>query len=200
MKKFLQIIFIFLISINTSFADNSIKGGIEYYWTTTTQNERDEKIVDVRNSLFSNSVIEEYSNLNLKEKFKNRLYDENRDLHLLLVKNGKLKQDKEILAGFYAFGKILAVYAVTYLNEPHYAYYYDLFGNLLYVDYSVKPYPEYPTEIYQFKITNSKLVAATYSPQENEQYMYDAKKKFLGVWYKKNLYNKKGKVVMTREI
>lgn len=173
-----------------------IEMGITFDWISKTQLQRDENIKQIQNILFDNKTVFKYSKKEfnttysefLKQKDYLKLYED--------ISNGKKEDKDRYYCGFYV-GKLLIAYGIQYKNNLKNIYYYDAMGALRWVDIFSLAYPKLPYWSYQY-YRNGELVAAYYYVSEYDQYVFDAKKKFKGRWYKDKMYNRNAKVIITR--
>ena len=201
MKNLFLCIFllIFVVSnINTSFAsETQLEGDISFDWTTKSQLERDENILKIKNIIYKDNIIEKYSKREFKSLYKNYLKDADRNKHYVEITSGKKQNETERLAGFYVNGeKLLYMYGIQYKNDIYTTYYYDMLGNLRYIDKMSENYPNYPYYSLQYRI-NGELAGAIYFTAYDTQYVYK-KGKFKGIWFKDTMFNAKAKKIMSR--
>lgn len=174
----------------------TIEASVTFDWISKSQLQRDENINEIREVLFGNSFTEKYSRNEFKSKYAEflkekdylTLYDE--------ISKGKKEDETRNYCGFFV-GKLLIAYGIQYKNNMKNIYYYDVMGNLRWVDVFSENYPEFPYWSYQYYKTGE-LVGAFYYVSDDDQYIFSPEKKFKGRWYKDKMYNKNAKVIMTR--
>lgn len=88
------------------------------------------------------------------------------------------------------------MYGVQYKNDIYTTYYYDLMGNLRYIDKMSENYPNYPYYSHQYRI-NGELAGSIYFTSYDTQYVFK-NEKFKGVWFKDTMFDSKAKKIMTR--
>ena len=199
MKKLfnLLIFFAFILSPSIASEQEIIQGQINFDWLTKSQLERDENIEVMRNILYEQDVVSNFSKTEFKYVYQNNLKDKNTKIHYMQILSGVKHTETENLAGFFTLkDKILYAYAIQYKNNPKTIYYYDTLGNLRYVDKLSDNYPNYPYYSHQY-YKNGKLVSSIYFTAFDTQYMYK-NGKFIGVWFKDTMFNSKAKKIMTR--
>ena len=173
-----------------------IEAGVTFDWISKTQLQRDEKIEEIQNILFTEQTAIKYP----RKKFKNMYADYWREKDYLnlyeQISNGKKEDKDRYYCGFYR-GKLLIAYGIQYKNNVQNVYYYDAMGHLRWVDVFSSNYPKFPYIAYQY-YRNGRMAAAYYYVSDYDQYVFNPQKKFKGRWYKEKLYNRKAKVTMTR--
>lgn len=194
MKKILT--FLALISISLSVCAQTIEGGVSFDWISKTQIQRDENIKQIHDILFSGETVKKYPKNELKKMYEPFLKDNNHLKNYEEIANGKTEDEKCKYSGFY-WKNILVVYGIQYKNDLTHNYYYDAMGNLQFVDTFSPNYPNFPYYSYQYRI-NGQLVGKFYFLSAYDQYIYSPEGKFMGRWYKENMYNRNAKVIMTR--
>ena len=183
-----------LVLVCPALAQGVIEGGIQLDWPLVNQEERTKAIEYYRDLLFKDVVYRID-----KEKFAEHRKDPNAGDNRFFLKNGiKIQPDRE-LAGFYLLDKVLYMYGVKYYEDKYNIYYYNAVGGLELYDVLDRPHDVYPRIAYQYR-KNGKLAGASYYISEYDQYIFDAKGRFKGRWYGSRLYDKKAKVIMTREL
>lgn len=198
MKKLL-IFFIAVFALSdTVFAEDLIlNGNISFDWVTKSQLERDENIAEIKNKIYSNNIVEKYKKNDFRLKYSDFLKDKDRNKHYYEIVNGQKENESERLAGFYLKGeKIMYMYGLNYKNDIYTTYYYDMLGNLKYIDKMSENYPNYPYYSLQYRI-NGELAGAIYFQSYDTQYVYK-NGKFKGLWFKDTMFNSKAKKIMTR--
>lgn len=201
-KFFLVIILIFAFcSFNNALAQEQAKvleGKASFDWIIKTQDEREQKIEEIRDLIFSEGTVLKYDKKVFRaqnEKYwKNSTYLTDYEL----IKAGVREDNGRELCGFY-WKNLLIAYGIQYKNEPEHVFYYDSLGNLRWLDKVSSAYPKYPYWSYQYD-KNGRLVAVYYNLSGDDQYVYTPDRVFQGRWYKENLYDKNAKIVMTRSV
>ncbi len=197
MAKVVKFIFILLLSFShISLAQDFLEGKATFDWVLKTQDEREQKIEEIRDLIFSEGTVLKYNKKSFKAEnadfWKNKTYLNDYEL----IKSG-VKEDKERnLCGFY-WKKLLIAYGIQYKKTPENVYYYDSLGNLRWLDKVSSSYPNYPYWSYQYD-RSGKLTAVYYNVSGDDQYVYTPDKQFQGRWYKDKLYDKNAKVILTR--
>ena len=207
MKRFIIILCVLLIgniSLSADFEQNIpqevnqpiITGGIEFDWLEINQSDRDAIIDKHKNELFTDDTVYKYAKKDFREMNKDFLKDKDYQRHYMLVINKVKETDDENLCGFYK-GKLLISYAIQYKNDLRKVYYYDVLGNLRYVDNMSENYPNFPYSSKQYRV-NGTLAGAIHFESHDLQYVFNNNKSFKGVWYKDKMFNNKAKQIMTR--
>ncbi|HSA07427.1 MAG TPA: hypothetical protein P5556_09635 [Candidatus Gastranaerophilales bacterium] len=192
--KRLICIFTLLLLISGSAQAKTLEGGVDLNWPLLNQEER-EKTINYYKDLLFKDVKYKIDKETLKPFKKDAKLLENR----ALLKNNIKKTDDRELAKFYFFNKVFIIYGVKYLEDKFHLYYYNVAGGLEYFDILDKPHDEYPHISYQYN-KSGKLAGISYYISEYDQYIFDDKGKFRGRWYYSKLYDKKAKVILTREL
>lgn len=173
-----------------------ISGSVEFDWLSMEQNDRDSIIAKYRNELFPDDTVYKFKKKDFKEVFKDFIKDSDYKRHYMLVSNNVRETNDENLCGFFK-GKLLVSYAIQYKNDLKTVYYYDVLGNLRYVDTFSDNYPNFPYTSKQYRVSG-KLISAIYFISHDLQYMYRSNETFRGIWYKDKMYNSKAKQILTR--
>ena len=215
MKKIFTVIltiFIFNMGLIPAFSENMgpveppieevldskvIKLEASFDWVNMSQIQRDEKIKEYYDLLFSDETQTKISKKEFKEKYKNFLKDNEQKEHYRRAKNGVTELKDCFLCAFFIKDGILISYGVQYKNDMRHAYYYDAYGHLRYVDEMSENYPEFTYYSRQYR-TNGKLVSAIVFENHDTQYMYNPNGTFKGLWYKDKMFDSKGKQKLTR--
>ncbi|MBR1680968.1 hypothetical protein IJ707_04160, partial [bacterium] len=136
MKKLFLFISLILFCASANADENLVLQGLATFdWATKTQFERDENISKIKNILYKNDMVVKYKKNELKEEYKNFLKDKEFEKHYIEISNGQKQNETERLSGFYTKGgKIMYMYGVQYKNDIYTTYYYDMMGNLRYID------------------------------------------------------------------
>ncbi len=197
MKKLFLIIAFFTVMLPVFADETVITGGVSFDWTTKTQLERDENIEKVKNIIYNTNIIKKYPKNALRNEYKDYLKDKDLKKHYLEITNGKKQNETERLAGFYTNGdKLLYMYGIQYKNDIYTTYYYDMMGNLRYIDKMSENYPNFPYYSHQYRI-DGKLAGSIYFSAYDTQYVFK-NAKFKGLWFKDTMFNSKAKKIMTR--
>lgn len=207
MKRFIAVLIILLmgkVSLSADFdqvipQENNqtvITGGVEFDWLEITQNDRDAVIAKYKDELFPEDTIYKYTKKDFRQMYKDFLKDKDYQRHYMLVSNNVTETDDENLCGFYR-GKLLISYAIQYKNDLRHVYYYDVLGNLRYVDNMSENYPNFPYYSKQYRV-NGTLAGAIHFESHDLQYVFNNNQSFKGVWYKDKMFNNKAKQIMTR--
>lgn len=170
--------------------------GVSFDWISKTQLQRDENIKQIQEILFSDKTVMKYPKKVFKEKYESRWKDPDFLQHYEQISAGKKEDDERNYCGFY-WKNVLVAYGIQYKNEMENVTYYDALGNLRWVDVFSKDYPKFPYWSYQYA-RNGEMVGAFYYVSDYDQYVFSPSKKFMGRWYKENMYNRNAKVIMTR--
>jgi hypothetical protein len=177
-------------------ADLTLKGGVDFEWVSITQIQRDAQIDEFRQQVFSGENILKYNKSDFKTEYKDFLNDPDYKENFWTVRNeGKTTQNAELCA--FHWHDVLYMYAVKYRNNTGKVYYYDTKGRLQYVDVMSGDYPDFPYTSKQYRISG-KLVSAIYFASHDLQYLYEPDGKFKGVWFKENMYDRRGLKTLTR--
>lgn len=197
MKKIVLLILLILF-INPVFAEDTVlQGVVSFNWANKSQFARDKNIEEIQNIIYKDNIEKKYPGNSLKLIYKNYLKDYNLKMHYDEITEGKKENQNERLAGFYKFnGKIMYMYGVQYKDDKYTTYYYDLFGNLRYIDRMSKNYPNFPYYSHQYRITGE-LAGSIYFTSYDTQYVFK-NGKFQGVWYKDTMFDAKARKIMTR--
>lgn len=175
----------------------TLETGITFDWISKTQMQRDENILQIQNTLFSDSTILKYPKKAFRVEHKEFLKDENHLNNYQEISNGKREDKDKKYSGFFLKNGLLVAYGIQDKRNMTSIYYYDAMGNLRYVDKSSANYPKFPYITLQYNM-DGELVAAFYYVSDYDQYVFSPDKKFKGRWYREKLYNRKAKVIMTR--
>ena len=208
MKKIIiSILFIFLAlpAISKQKAENpstleestiTIEAGVSFDWIPKTQLQRDENIKQIQTVLFNEKTVMKYPKKTFKEKYEYYWKDPDFLQHYEEISSGKKEDTDKNYCGFY-WKNILVAYGIQYKNDMKNITYYDAIGNLRWVDVFSADYPVFPYWSYQYS-KSGEMVAAYYYISDYDQYVFNPKKKFIGRWYKENMYNKNAKIIMKR--
>ena len=179
-------------------ADETIlNGNVSFDWATKSQLERDENIAQIKKLIYKDDLVTKYPKKDFRAQHAEFLKDKDRDRHYIEISEGIKENQNERLAGFYFKGeKIMYMYGIQYKNDKNTIYYYDMFGNLRYVDKFSENYPNFPYYTLKYK-ANGELTSTSYFTAENVQYMYK-NGKFIGIWFNDTMFNSKAKKIMTR--
>lgn len=198
MKK-LILLFTLLFFINYASADDNLvlQGLATFDWATKTQFERDENINKIKNIIYKDNIVKKYPRKECKEKYKAFLKDENFKKHYIEISNGQKQNETERLAGFYTQKyNIMYMYGIQFKNDIYTTYYYDMMGNLRYIDKMSENYPNFPYYSHQYRI-DGKLAGSIYFTAYDTQYVFK-NGEFKGVWFKDTMFNAKAKKILTR--
>ena len=169
---------------------------VQFDWPDISQTERDAIILKYETELFGDNTVYKYNKKTFRNEYKNYLKDPDYKRHLMLVSNNVIETDDENLCAFRR-GRLVVSYAVQYKKDLKTVYYYDMLGNLKYVDMFSENYPNFPYMSKQYRATG-KLISAIYFISHDLQYMYKSDLTFRGIWYKDKMYNAKAKEILTR--
>lgn len=195
MKKiFISVLFMFLILPAYS---QTIEGGITFDWISKTQLQRDENIKQVQNILFTDNTVYKYPKKEFKAEYAAVWKDKAHLKNYEEVLRGKKEDAENYYCGFHLKNGVLFAYGVQPKKNMKHIYYYDAMGRLIFVDNFSTTYPNFPYESSQY-YKSGELVAKYYYVSGQDQYAFDAKKKFKGRWYKEKMYNRNAKIIMTR--
>ena len=168
---------------------------IEYDWISKSIAEKEEMISEIHDIIFSKEITKRRD---LKSLFKDKLKDKNYlDNYMAAAAGYKEYKNNKISAFYYKKLKNPFMYALQDKLDTSNAFYYDVLGNLRYVDFINGDYPDYPYYAIQYRITGVP-VSAIYFISEDCQYLYKPNGEFEGIWYKHKLYNKNNKIILTR--
>jgi len=170
--------------------------GVSFDWISKTQLQRDENIKQIQGILFSEKTVLKYPKNKFKEKYKTYWKDPDFLKHYEEISASKKEDDEKNYCGFY-WKNILVAYGIQYKNDMENITYYDAMGNLRWVDVFSNNYPTFPYWSFQYS-RNGEMVGAFYYVSDYDQYVFNPNKKFIGRWYKENMYNKNAKIIMTR--
>ena len=186
-----------IIKTSDETENNIIEGKVSFDWVSKTQLERNKKISEVKNIIYSDSVVTKYKKSQFKSEYEYYLKDKKYKEHYIKITNGEKETATERFAGFYAFSaRMLYMYAIQYKNNPKYEFYYDTMGNLRYVDVFSNNFPNYPFYSHKYYV-NGELIESAYFESETVQYIFKDKK-FAGVCFNDTIFNEKAKKIMTR--
>ena len=171
---------------------------VPFDWFDISDKEKTARIND-----YSEIIFGENSKIYLsKAEFNKELskYKKDKDFkhHYMLANNGVTEDEDAKYNPFYYKNNTLVIYAIMYNNDPHHALYYNPYGKLFYVDITSDEYPNFPYYSMQYD-RKGNLKSAIYFVSHDIQYMFNAKKEFIGIWYKDKMYNGDGKEISTRE-
>jgi len=183
-------------SINDILNETVIKLEASFDWVNMTQVQRDEKIKEYHDLLFTDAP-DKISRKDFKNKYKDFMKDAERKEHYRRAKNGVTELEDCFLCAFFIKNGLLISYGVQYKNDMRHAYYYDAYGNLRYVDEMSENYPNFIYHSRQYR-KNGKLVSAIVFEDHDTQYMYNPNGSFKGLWYKDKMFDKSGKQLITR--
>lgn len=191
--KLLKIFTLLILFLNTNCAfGEKLTGGVDFDWVEISQRERNTLVEEhLKDVLVQNPEIEFD-----KGKTTNKVKDPNCFKTYGQIKAGIEEDENKIMVAFF-FHDIFISYGIIEKTNLRNAYYYDVMGNLKYVDFMEKDYGNYPYVTNQYD-KNGKLIARVYNVSKYDQFMYAPDGRFLGRWYQDKQYNKKGKVVSTR--
>ena len=207
MKKILAILLLLLVGSISNATDLTevlpdennnpvLTANIVFDWLDINQTDRDAVIEKYKSELFPDDTIYKYKKKEFKNEYKDFLKDKDYKRHYMLVTNNVKETNDENLCGFYR-KTLLISYAVQYKNDLRTVYYYDVLGNLRYVDKLSENYPNYPYMSKQYRVSG-KLIGAIYFISHDMQYMYNSDMTFKGAWYKDKMYDRHAKQVLTR--
>ena len=169
----------------------------EFDWLELSDEQKQAKIEEYKNILFSKNTGINYSKSEFASKFKNFKKDKEYKHHYMLTNNGVTEDEDAKYCAFYYKKNTLVIYAIQYKTNPHQAFYYTAFGKLYYVDVTSDEYPNFPYYSMQYD-RKGKLKSAIYFVSKDIQYMFEPNGEFQGVWYKDKMYNSKGEQKLTR--
>ncbi len=197
MKKLFLYLSIFCMTIPAFADDLVLNGNVSFDWATKSQFERDQNIADIKDKIYQNNIVEKYSKKDFREQYRDFLKDKDREKHYIEISEGLKENPTERLAGFYAKGdKYIYMYGIEYKNDISTIYYYDMLGNLRYIDKMSENYPNYPYYTLQYRV-NGTLAGVVYFTSKDTQYVYK-NGNFKGVWFNDTMFNSKAKKIMTR--
>lgn len=207
MKRFLAILILLLIGKVSISADLTeilpdennqqvLTANIVFDWLDIEQSDRDAVIAKYKSELFGEDTVYKYNKKEFKNDYKDFLKDKDYKRHYRLVINNVKETNDENLCGFYR-KDLLISYAVQYKNDLRTIYYYDVLGNLRYIDKLSSNYPNFPYTSKQYRVSG-KLISAIYFMSHDMQYMYNSDMTFKGAWYKDKMYDRHAKQVLTR--
>ena len=194
-KKFLiTLCFLIPLSVCANYNDVYV-ADIQYDWINKSALEKEAMISEIHDIMFATELSKRHD---LKSLFKDKLKDKNHTDNYIAASAGyKEYKGNRISAFYYKKMQNPFMYALQEKEDTSTAFYYDVLGNLRYVDFINGDYPDYPYYAIQYRI-NGTPVSAVYYISEDCQYLYKPNGEFEGVWYKHNLYNKSNKVILTR--
>ncbi len=171
---FRLIIIFFIALFSVSLADDEIiRAEIKYNELSAKK----EAFKNIQRKLDKNSF---------KDYLKDPDYKENMEL---IKKNIFLVELKRELCPFY-LRKTLASYSVTYVDKPYNAYYYNILGNLIKVDYIEQN--SYPKKTLGYSRYGN-LISVAFSVSEEEEFVYDEKGNLEAHWIGGEMINKNNK-------
>ena len=198
MNKIKYLITAFLLTQTITFANfNDIYiADIQYDWINKSELEKEAIINEVKDIIFENGEIKKEDNF--KQTFKGLKKDKSYKEHYLAASAGyKEYKDFNISAFYYKKQKHIYMYALQDKKDITKNYYYDVLGNLRYIDFIYGEYPDYPYHSVQYSITG-KPISAIYFISKDTQYLYEPDGTFKGLWYKHNLYDEHSKIILKR--
>ena len=171
---------------------------VPFDWFDISDKEKTARINDYAEIIFGYN-----SKINLsKAEFNKELskYKKDKDFkhHYMLANNGVKEDEDAKYNPFYYKNNTLVIYAIMYNNDIHHALYYNPYGKLYYVDITSDEYPDFPYYSMQYD-RKGNLKSAIYFVSHDIQYMFNAKKEFIGIWYKDKMYDTGNKQISTRE-
>ncbi|MBR3604398.1 MAG: hypothetical protein IKL52_00020 [Candidatus Gastranaerophilales bacterium] len=170
MRKIIAILFLmFFINAN---AQEPIQIGITY-------NEATARIEAFKN-------VQKKIEKDFYSKYKK---DPNRIENIELIKKNYFIAQNRTLCPFY-IKNTLASYAVMYNDEPNYAFYYNILGNLIKID--ITSNENYPKKTYGYSRFGN-LISVALEASEIEQFVYDENGKLIAHWLGDELLNKNNK-------
>lgn len=171
---------------------------VTFDWLDISTAQREENIEKYKNLLFENNSSKIYfTKEEFKKEFANYYKDREYKLHYMLTNNGVTEDEDAKYCAFFSKGNTLLIYAIQYKKNPTNAFYYSGFGRLYYTDVMSDEYPNFPYTSMQYN-KKGELKSAIYFVSKDIQYMYGPDKEFQGIWYKEKMYDKNGKIQMTR--
>ena len=192
------------VSQNVSVNDNkkseneTLMAEVTFDWLDITQEQKEELISSFKSRLFDENTSKVYFTKDeFKKTFAQYFKDREYKYHYMLTNNGVTEDEDAKYCAFYYKKNTLVMYAIQYKNNPKNAFYYTAFGKMYYTDVMSEEYPNFPYTSMQYD-RKGKLKSAIYFVSKDIQYMFGADKEFQGVWYKEKMYDKNGKVVLTR--
>lgn len=177
-----------------------LSGGIDFDWVNMSQVKRNEMIEKYRSLIYDNNNIERINKKDFRKEYANYLKDSDRMTHYRLAYyDVKETKDANLSSFFKTFKnqQVLYMYAIQYKNDMKHAFYYDVLGNLRYVDYMSENYPNFPYHSVQYR-SNGTIAGTIYVVSQDIQYTYNEDGEFKYLWYKSKMFDQKGKEVMTR--
>lgn len=177
-----------------------LSGGIDFDWVNMPQVKRDEMIEHYRSLIYNNNNLERINKKDFRKEYSDYLKDSDRMTHYRLAYyDVKETKDANLSSFFKTFKnqQVLYMYAIQYKNNMKHAFYYDVLGNLRYVDYMSENYPNFPYYSVQYR-SNGTIAGTIYVVSQDVQYTYNEDGEFKYLWYKSRMFDKKGKEVMTR--
>ena len=211
MKKFVLILMIALAPLCVCAADFEDKvdvseqvmlltGGVDFDWVNMQQVKRDKIIELYRAQIFDNNDIEKIDKKAFRTDYKEFLKDGEKIAHYqLAIKNVKETPQANLASFFATFRdkQILYMYALQYKNNLKNAFYYDVLGNLRYVEVMSENYPNFPYHSVQYR-NNGTVAGTIYFESQDTQYAYDREGNFKYLWHKSKMYDRNGKEIMSR--
>ena len=200
MKKIIAVFFMLFAFTGGSFAFEDIFVEEKPPVTEQQTAQKEVTVVDVPFDWFDISDKEKTARIN---DYSEIIFGENSKIkdfkhHYMLANNGVTEDEDAKYNPFYYKNNTLVIYAIMYNNDPHHALYYNPYGKLFYVDITSDEYPNFPYYSMQYD-RKGNLKSAIYFVSHDIQYMFNAKKEFIGIWYKDKMYNIENKQISTRE-
>ena len=193
-KNFLLIIIFFMANICSA---EVLEGSANFDWINRSQIQRDAYIINVKETISADeSMPSSYTKEAFKDNFSPYLKDASSQKHYALAINKVNETSDYKIAGFFR-GSLLIMYGIQYKDDMKHIYYYDVYGNLRYIDIMSNNFPNFPYYSKQYK-NNGKCVGIFYYLSEQIQFIYTPKYEFKGVWQGKDMYDKKAKKLLTR--
>ena len=182
MNKF-YVVVVFLFLTLPVFAENTVLNGSVTYTVETAKNAAFENI----QLKIDKKILEPY------------LCDENNKANLYALKNNIQPKDRTIIAFEMAKGFVNG-YAVVYIANPDYTYYYSIGGYLVAVDIDDKAQEtSFPYKVGKYNPVTGNLISVSLYVSDDEQYSYLKSGKLKAHWIGELGYNSKGKIIAKRK-
>ena len=162
MKKIFLLLFLFTFNFSFSFANEAIKAQVRYNESSAKIEAFKKKKKKVDKSFYRKYL----KDINKVENIEN------------IKKSNFFVANNRHLCPFY-IENTFASYSVTYENDIEYTFYYNIFGNLVKFDKTVSF--DYPVKTYSYSRFGN-LISVTFSPDDDEQFIYSENGKLLAHW------------------
>ena len=171
---------------------------VKFDWFEISQEQPSDRIQEYKNIIFGDDSKIYLSKAVFNKELAKYKKDKEYKHHYMLANNGVTQDEDAKYNPFYYKNGTLVIYAIMYNKDIHHALYYTPYGKLYYVDITSDQYPNFPYYSMQYD-RKGNLKSAIYFASHDIQYMFNAQKEFIGIWYKDKMYNNDGKQISTSE-